>query len=256
MSDRKHTFEVVGPPRIDVRIRSGDVIIRPSGGETVTVELSGNTETVGLTTVDATHDSISIRSRPQRQRWFSRTMDVSISAPPGGSVRVNLGAGDVVVQVPLSSLDVHAGSGDVRIDETVDDLRVKVAAGDVTIRENVRDATIASASGDTRVREVGDISVSTASGSIDLGLVTGSARIKSASGDLKLHKFSGPELTVTTMSGNSTIGLVPGMTVDAKITALSGELRNRIKPSNVEKTRRSSLTVNSFSGDVTLRAPW
>ncbi len=256
MSDRTHTFEVVGPPRIDVRIRSGDVIIRPSGGETVTVELSGNAETVEATTVDATHDSISVRSRPQRQRWFSRTMDVLISAPPGGSVRVNLGAGDVVVRIPLSSLDVNTGAGDVLIDEVVDELRVKVASGDVTTRKNVRDANIMSASGDIRVREASDIAVSTASGSMDLRVVTGSARIKSASGDLKLREFSGPELTVTTMSGSAIIGLVPGMTVDAKITAMSGELRNRIKPSKVEKTRRTSLTVKSLSGDVTLKSPW
>lgn len=256
MSDREHTFEVIGPPRIDVRIRSGDVIIRPSDGDTVTVLLSGDTEIVQEASVEATRDSVSIRSRSQSRRWFSRAMDVSIFAPPGGSLRVNLGSGDVIVRIPLSLVDVHAGAGDVRIDDSVDDVRVKVAAGDVTIREKVRDAGIASASGDVRVQEVGDVSVNTASGSIHLGLVTGTARIKSASGDLEIHEFSGPELNVTTMSGDATIGLGPGMVVGAKITTMSGELRNRIKPSNVEKTRRISLTVKSLSGDVTLRAPW
>lgn len=256
MSDREQTFEVSGPTRIDVRIRSGDVVVRPSDGKTVTVSLSGNAETVDSTTVDATHDSVSIRSRSQRQKWFSRTMDVVISAPPGGSFRVGLGAGDVVVQIPLESVDVNAGSGDVRIDETVDDLRVKVAAGDVTTRDKVGDAMIASASGDIRVQEVGDIAVNTASGSIDLVVVTGTARIRSASGDLKVREFSGSELNVTTMSGDATIGLVPGLKVEAKITATSGEFRNRVKASATDKTKRVMLTVKSFSGDVTLRAPW
>lgn len=256
MSDRRHTFEVIEPPRIDVRIRSGDVTIRPSDGKEVTVVLTGNAETVELTTLDATNDSVSVRSGSQRQRWFSRTMDVLISAPPGGSVRINLGTGDVVVRIPLVLLDVSTGAGDVRIDETVDEVRVKVASGDITIRDKVRDANIVSASGDIRVQEVGDVTVNTASGSIDLGVVTGTARIKSASGDLKLHEFSGSELHVATMSGDSTIGIVPGMTIEAKITAMSGEFRNRIKPSNAHKTRRMSLTAKSFSGDVTLRAPW
>lgn len=256
MSDRKHTFEISDAPRIDVRIRSGDVTIQPSDGKTVTVTLTGNAETVELTSVDATNDSVSVRSGSQRQRWFSRSMDVLIAAPPGGSVRINLGAGDVVVRIPLVSLDVSAGAGDVRIDEEVDEIRVKVASGDITIREKVRDASFVSASGDIRVQEVGDIVVNTASGSIDLGAVTGTARIKSASGDLKLHEFSGSDLNVTTMSGDSTIGIVPGMTIDAKITAMSGEFRNRIKPSKIDKTHRMSLTAKSFSGDVTLRAPW
>jgi DUF4097 and DUF4098 domain-containing protein YvlB len=256
MSDATHTFEVTGPPQIDVRIRSGDVIIQPSDADIVTVLLTGNAETIELTTIDTTHDSVSVRSRSQRPRWFSRSMDVLISAPPGGSVRVKLGTGDVVVRIPLAFVDVNTGAGDVRIDETVDEVRVKVASGDVSIREKVRDAFIASASGDIHVREVSDIVVNTASGSIDIEVVTGTARIKSASGGVKLHEFSGSELNVITMSGNAMIGLVPGMTVDAKITAMSGELRNRIKPSDVEKARRATLTVKSFSGNVTLRAPW
>jgi DUF4097 and DUF4098 domain-containing protein YvlB len=256
MSERKHTFEVDGPSRIDVRIRSGDVILRASDDNTVTVRLSGNAETVELTSVDATHDSVSIRSRSQKQRWFSKSMDVSISAPAGGSVRINLGAGDVLVRVPLSSLDVKAAAGDIRVDETVDEVRLKLASGDVSIRDKARDVIVTSASGDIRVGEVDEISVNTGSGSIILGTVTGPARIKTASGDLKLHNFSGPELTVTSMSGDTTIGLAPGRMIDAKITAMSGELRNRIKPSDEEATARMTLSVKSFSGDVTLRSPW
>jgi DUF4097 and DUF4098 domain-containing protein YvlB len=140
-------------------------------------------------------------------------------------------------------LDVKAAAGDIRVDETVDEVRLKLASGDVSIRDKARDVIVTSASGDIRVGEVDEISVNTGSGSIILGTVTGPARIKAASGDLKLHNFSGPELTVTSMSGDTTIGL-------------SGELRNRIKPSDEEATARMTLSVKSFSGDVTLRSPW
>lgn len=256
MSKRKHSFEVDGPPRIDVRIRSGDVTLKASSDDAVTVQLSGDTETVELTSVDATHDSVSVRSRPQKQRWFSKSMDVSIAAPAGGVVRVNLGAGDVIVRVPLDSLDVNVGSGNVRIDESVDEIRVKVASGDVSVRDKTTDATIVSASGDIRVSEVDEISVSTGSGSVILGAVAGTARIKSASGDLKIHDFSGPELVIKTMSGDVTVGLAPGKKIEAKISAVSGELRNRIKPSGTDPTGRMKLVVKSFSGDVTLRSPW
>ena len=256
MSKRKHTFEVDGPPRIDVRIRSGDVTIKASGDGAVTVRLSGDSETVELTSVDATHDSVSVRSRPPKQRWFSKSMDVSIAAPAGGVVRLNVGAGDVLVRVPLTSLDVKVASGDVRIDESVDEVRVKLASGDVSVRDKAGEASIVSASGDIRVSEANEISVSTGSGSVILGSVAGTTKVKSASGDLKIHDFSGPELVVTTMSGDVTLGLAPGKKIEATISAVSGELRNRIDPSGDDPTEPMTLSVKSFSGDVTLRSPW
>ena len=98
--------------------------------------------------------------------------------------------------------------------------------------------------------------VKTASGSVGLGTVTKSASVKSASGDVKLQEFSGSDLDITTMSGDVTIGLVPGLEIDARITAVSGEFENRIDPSGVEPVGVTRLAVKSFSGDVSLRGPW
>ncbi len=256
MSDRKHTYEVKGAPHIDVSTRSGDVVIRRSDDDTVTVVLSGNKEAVESAAVDATSDSISVRSGPKGKSWFSRTMDVVISTPPGGVLRIGLGAGDVMVRVPMESVDVSTGSGDVRIEEPLKELRVKVASGDVIVDAGVREASITSASGDIRVGAVDDVVINTASGSVDLGVVTSGARIKSASGDIKVREFSGNDIDIKTMSGDATIGLVPGMTVSANVTAMSGEFRNRIEPSGVEPVGQMRLDAKSFSGDLTLRSPW
>ena len=123
MSDRTHEFDVTKSPRIDVRLRSGDVVIRPSDEQTVAVTLRGSTDLVDSAVVDATHDSVSVRSRTETPKWFSRTMDVLILAPEGSNVRVSLGSGDLVVRVPLKTIDVNTASGDVRLDEQVDDIR-------------------------------------------------------------------------------------------------------------------------------------
>jgi len=256
MSDREQTFEVTGAPHIDVSTRSGDVVIRRSNDDSVTVLLSGNTEAVESASVNATPSSISVRSNSKRQNWFSRSMDVVISTPPGGVLRVGLGAGDVMVRVPMESVDVSTGSGDVRIEEPVHELRVKVASGDVIVDVAVDEASISSASGDIRVGAVNDIVINTASGSVNLGTVENSARIKSASGDIKLREFSGSDIDIKTMSGSATIGLVPGMTVSASVKAMSGEFTNRIKPSGVDTVGQMTLTAKSFSGDLTLRSPW
>lgn len=256
MSDRKHTFEVTEAPHIDVSTRSGDVIIRRSDDDSVTVVLSGNTEAVESASLNATPGSISVRSGSKGQGWFSRTMDVVISTPPGGALRVGLGAGDVMVRVPMDSVDVSTGSGDIRIEEPVQNLRVKVASGDVIVDAAVGEASVSSASGDIRVGMVDSIVVNTASGSVNLATVTDSARIKSASGDIKLREFSGSDIDIKTMSGDATIGLVPGLTIAANVKATSGEFKNRIKPSDAERIGRMTLNAISFSGDVTLRSPW
>jgi hypothetical protein len=56
------------------------------------------------------------------------------------------------------------------------------------------------------------------------------------------------------MSGDCTIGLGPGMVVKTAIKTLSGDFRNRIKPSHGDRTGSMNLTVTSFAGDVTLKS--
>ncbi len=256
MSDRTHTFEMDGDAHIDVTSRAGDVILRPAEGNLVTVVLSGDEEIVEGATVDATSRSVSIRTNSKRQNLRSRSVDIVVSAPPGGVLRVGLGAGDVIVQIPMESVDVNLGAGDVRVGEPVNGLRVKIASGDVAVEGTVRQATVTSASGDIRVRDAGNIVVNTASGTVNLGSVATGARVKSASGDVHVRDFDGTTLDVKTMSGDVNVGLAPGAQVAADITTMSGEFRNRIEPSDAEKIRQVELTVKSFSGDVTLRAPW
>ena len=56
------------------------------------------------------------------------------------------------------------------------------------------------------------------------------------------------------MSGDCAIGLIPGVVVKAQIKTMSGDFRNRIKPSAGEKTGTMNLAVTSFSGDVVLKS--
>ena len=102
----------------------------------------------------------------------------------------------------------------------------------------------------------GNVVVKTASGSVGLGTVTSGASVKSASGEVKVQRFSGSDLDIKTMSGDVTVGLVPGLDVDARITAVSGEFENRVEPSGVDPVGVTRLAVKSFSGDVALRDPW
>ncbi len=254
MTERCETYDVSEAPRIEISSAAGDVLIKQWDENRVKVVLSGQPEAVEKAIIEASHDTVSIRSRSDSRgrRFFARAMDVTVTAPPGGTIHVRSGSGDVRVRLRASGVDINAASGDVRIEEDVDDVRVKVASGGVSIAHVNGDVEVVSASGEVEVEHAADVHVSSASGSIIVGTVERTARLKSASGDVKVRDFRGSDLVVKTMSGDAILGLAPGRVVEARVKTLSGDFRNRIEPSCGDKTGRMTLVVTSFSGDVIL----
>lgn len=254
MTDRVETYEVAGPPRIDISSSSGDIVVKAGDSDLVTVVLSGDAAAVENTTIDATPDSVVINTKTRKgnRRLFSRGVDIIVTAPEGGSLRIGSASGDVRVRLITDDVEVNSGSGDVRIDKESGHVRVKVASGRVVVDRAVSDADVSSASGDVTVGFAADARINTASGSISVGRVDGTARIKSASGEVRVKDFRGNDLDIATMSGDVSAGLASGRTVDAQIKTLSGDLRNRIEPSDGPRTGSMKLFVRSFSGDVTL----
>jgi DUF4097 and DUF4098 domain-containing protein YvlB len=255
MIDRVETYDVSDSPRVNISTNAGDIIIRPWDEMRIKVMLSGHAETVESTMIDATSDSVTVRTDPERSafRFFGRGMDVIVSAPPGGTLRVNSSSGEVRVRIPLEDVEISSGSGDVRLDEWVGDVRIKVASGNVKIGDVERDAEVASANGDISIGSVRDVVAHSVSGTTTLGRIDSSARVNSASGDVRVRDFRGTDLTIKTMSGSSVIGLAPGRTVSAQIKTMSGQLRNKIRPAGGERTGLMNVKVTSFSGDVLLR---
>lgn len=256
MSDKTFHFDVEESPRIRLRVRSGDITVRPSSQGTVSIKLDGDAETIDETNIEATSDAVSVRTRSEKKRWFSQTMDVDVAAPPGSSIRIHVGSGDVVIHVPTTLIDVNSGSGDILIDEPVDDVRIKIGSGNVSLRARANNLHISCGSGTVRAEDCGDCTVNTASGPIELGRVDGSLSVKTASGRIRVHRASGQDVRITSMSGDVTVGLAPGLKVDARITTLSGDFRNDIVPTGGKKTSRMVLLIKSFSGSVRLRPPW
>ena len=253
MSDRVEIYDVTGAPAIEIVNQAGDIAIRRSDEPRVKIVLRGNAEAVAATQIDASPESISIRARHSSGRFFSKTVDVIVSAPPGGYLKVDLATGQVRVRIPLKEAVVTTASGDVRLDKTVGRASITVASGDVLVSDVTGEAEVSAASGDVRIAKAGDVVVNTASGGVRIDEAERTISIKSASGDVNVKRFGGSDLDINTMSGNATIGLIPGMEVRAKIRTLSGDFRNRIKPMECERTDSMSLRVKSFSGDVTLK---
>lgn len=255
MSDRNEAYDVGPSPEIAVYLHAGDIRVKSGDEGIVKINLSGNGEAVDAIDVDAASDAVTIRSGATRRRWFGGgSVDVTITVPVYSDITVHNGAGDVFIGVGTNDLEVHTGSGDIRIDSVRGSADLKVGSGDIRAGDIGGTARISSAAGDVRIDSVNDVAVSTAAGDLHVGEVIDTARIKSATGDIRIRKFAGSDLEIKTMSGDCTIGLVPGMVVNAAVKTMSGDFRNRIKPSGGEKVGTMNLTVTSFSGDVTLKS--
>ena len=110
---------------------------------------------------------------------------------------------------------------------------MKIGTGDVRAGDLGGTAKISCAAGDVRVDSANEITVATAAGDLHLGDVSETARIKSATGDIRIRKFAGTDLEIKTMSGDVSIGLIPGMVVNAAVKTMSGDFRNRIKSNTI-----------------------
>ncbi|KAA3641375.1 MAG: hypothetical protein DWP92_01260 [Armatimonadetes bacterium] len=253
MSERTVTFDVEGSPAIDISSYNGDIVVREGTNPRVTVVLSGSDKAVEAVAIEASADHVAIVAKQLKGRLFTKGVDIVVTAPAEGSLKINTGAGSVRVRLPMSDVAIRAASGEVRIDRPVGELTLHVASGDSYISDVHGEATIESASGDVRLRSAKYLQIKSASGDVRVQEVGRTARIKSASGDVIVRRFAGSDLEVSTMSGDIRLGLVSGMEVKASIKTLSGTIRNKITPTPGDRVGTMSLEVSSFSGDVTLR---
>lgn len=251
MTDRVETYDVAESPAFDIQTNAGDVLVKEWDQSKVKIELTGDTNLVDAAIIDVTADLITVHSR-EKSRMFGRRVHITVTTPPGGSVRARVGAGAIRVRAEMNDVALEAGAGDIRVDEVVKDVTIRVGSGDIMLPEITGDADISSANGDIRIKSVNNLKISTASGDVRLNNVERSARIKSASGDVSVRRFAGTDLEIKTMSGDVRIGLIPNLEVKASIKTLSGDFRNRITASSGERVGVARLEVSSFSGDVTL----
>ena len=245
------TFEVDGPPDIEVRIESGRVEVHR--GEPGSVNVSVDTKTPDFI-VEQRGNSILVSSE-QTMSWLSRSSAyVVLETPEGADLRVSAASADIRVDVPLEKVDLKTASGDIEL-ESAETLEVKSASGDVQIERVGRALSFSSASGDLLVPGVvsGSIAISTASGNISIDDAEGNVAISTASGDTRLQRFTGRSATFKSMSGSVDIAIPSRTEVSLDATLLSGRLRlPDPEPTQGDPVRQTSIRAKLVSGDLTI----
>lgn len=222
MSARRESFVVGERPRISVRIGSGGVrLVRGEAGK-VDVDVRGRDadslvieQVGGLVSVD------------QEQGRFRRgALQVVFSTPPGATVSASLASADLDVEVPVEELTVSAASGDIRVGEVRRELTVKTASGDVEVESLLGKGRMNAASGDIEIRRLdGDSTINTASGDIEVGEAQADLNLRSVSGDIDIARYVGADLITSTVSGDVTVRVPRGRSVDVDLRSLSGRIK-------------------------------
>ncbi|MDH3730843.1 MAG: DUF4097 domain-containing protein [Acidimicrobiia bacterium] len=253
MSRVERSFAVTGRPRLEVKVKSGDIRIRQSATDDVVVVLDGSDKWLERISIDQIGDD-TIRVEATGRTGLLGRVEVVASVPAGSDVDIKVESADVFVDVDVTELRVGVGSGDVRAGLVTGNAQIKAGSGDIHIDEIQGDLEVSVASGDVRVKEVlGDTKAKGASGDIVLERVAGRVEGSTASGDITIRAFEGPDLRVTALAGDVTLGIPAGRTLDVQLQTMSGDVINDLGAASGERTGAASLRIKTMAGDIRLK---
>jgi hypothetical protein len=255
-------FAATGPIEAEISLPSGHVHLTAAQTETVTVSLlpeqkRGNgaaEKLIAETEVSFENGTLAVTVPKRVQLRGGAALDLTVELPEGSCVAAHTASADVHCTGQLGSLDGHTASGDVTADLISGPANLTTASGDVRLEEAAGEVMIHTASGDTRIgRAGGDITAETASGSVAIGRAGQSAQVKTASGDVQIDSVLSGRADVTTVSGDITVAVPPGIGVYLDISAVSGHVSSELDAdAQGSGGQDASLTVccRSVSGDV------
>ena len=250
-------FPVPGPISLEARLPAGSITVSAEQATTATVSLTspraGNRggELIAATTVEFEAGTLSV-TVPDRVRLLSSTpLDLAVQLPRGSSCLLKAASADIVCRGELGSLDASTASGDVTAERVAGQVSIKTASGDIRIDDAAAATAVHTASGDARIgRAGGDVTVNSASGDLSIDRAEGSATVRSASGDVRIDCIIAGHGEVTTVSGDVSIAVPGGVGVYLDLSAMTGDVRSDLAPTQSDSDAGLSLLCRSISGDV------
>ncbi len=246
-----------GPPAVEVRNPAGSVTVDAVEGASevvVTIEPldEGAEHLLDRVDVEVTASTVRVRV-PERRLSRSPAFAVAVSTPPDGPVVVSTASADASLRGRSGQVVLTSASGDVAVEHCAA-LQARAASGDVRVGEVTGAATVGTASGDVRVETAGGpLEMRTASGDLVIGHATGDVRARTASGDVRVERAAGGTLRLTTVSGDVTVGVQPGLRVRLDVQTLTGHWISELTeepPGEADDDAALTLALQSVSGDL------
>ena len=277
------TFETPSSVRLYVENEVGLVAItaRETGTTVVSLEPTGPgaEELVERAAVECRPSGsghiVAVKVPSLRGMRFIRrqAVTVRVEVPEGSDVKVLAGSADVEITGSINTADLASSSGDIATDDVAADAVAKTASGDITIGAvgghlrvhtasgNLRCSSVAgsvvfaTASGDLEVGAAADkVEVKATSGNVRLGELSHGARIANVSGDVRILALGEGTLSIRSVSGNVSVGIVEGVDLHVDVETLSGTVHSDIPLDDAPRPGRRDaqvdLSVRSVSGNV------
>ena len=243
MSEQR--FNTPNPVSLELKLAAGDVRVETvDGGESI-VTLQGSARAVEQARVELIGDRLVVA---EVRKGF-----MGILAGMGEPLEVR-------IQIPHhSQVDATTAAADVHLHGTFAGASMTSASGALEVVGDLEgDADIKTASGSVRVPHVGgSLRVKCVSGDVTADAVDGSISVKSVSGGLNVGSVREGKVDVHTVSGDVTIGVAPGTSVDVDAGTASGDLSSDIPLSGDAPqsgdTPAVVIRVNTVSGDLRVR---
>ncbi|WP_353647545.1 DUF4097 family beta strand repeat-containing protein [Nakamurella sp. A5-74] len=218
---------------------------------------------VDLRMVDSGGGVLIVDTDPARSGWKT-SFAVTVTAPLGSGVRVQAQSADVRIDGRADRLDVRSASGDVTVGTIERGSLVQTASGSIRVGEHGADAEFRTASGDVTIgRSGGSVSVHATSGDVRVAEPLSDVFVRNVSGDVEIGSFLDGVIEATSVSGDVSIGLLPGALAKIDLRTVSGGVRNDFEVESdqpdpaagdaADPQRRISLTCRTTSGDIRLR---
>lgn len=253
------TYQTPNELSLELRIPTGEVTVRATDTGQTTLRISGERAPDEVTVrfddgADGRHHLVVQQRRPGRGGWRLGALTVTVDVPEHTHVTVEGGSTDLVARGRLLSAAFLSGSGDATFDAVDDRLNVKVASGSLRAGRVGGLLTFHSASGTLRAQQcTGGLVARAASGDLIVGQADGDLRLTTLSGDVQLDAVGSGAVSVNAVSGDVSIGVLPGATVYLDLSSTSGAASSDLPVSELPPTsgeRSLSVTATSVSGDV------
>jgi DUF4097 and DUF4098 domain-containing protein YvlB len=251
-------FTAAGPIRADISLPAGSVHVTTAQTDKVTLSLSASSSAgerlLANTEVSFEDNTLRVRA-PKRSSIFGNvSLDLHLELPEGSSVTADTASADVTLDGQFGGVHGKTASGGLRVYRVDGDAELTTASGHVRLEDATGDARLTTASGDVIVnRADGDIIAKTASGDVWIGRAGQSVTAKTASGDVRIDSIDSGLADATTVSGDITLAVAPGIGIYMDISTLSGDVSSELDADeSVAAEGEAVLTVScrSVSGDV------